>query len=139
MEICGDVMISLFHYRMVPYSKAFGRVSFTTAFVDAECDELVFKKKDIDPYKFSQHEDVDSSYEIKITFGQMCEKERKIPGIDISSLCDECQNKSANEIKSYTQIQEIIAMYKQDNEKGMQLLFGENVDDVEEELKTEIR
>ena len=133
LEICGDVMISLFHYRMVTSSRKFGRVSFNTAFVDAECNEIVFKKKDIDPYKFTQNEDVNDNYEIKITFEKMCEKESNVN--DVKSLCDTCQNKSVNEIKSYTQIQEIIAMYKQDKEIGTQLLFGTNKDDVDDVLK----
>ena len=133
LEICGDVMVSLFHYRMVTSSKMFGRVSFNTAFVDAECNEIVFKKKDIDPYKFTQSEDVNDSYEIKITFNKICDKENNVN--DVNSLCDKCQNKSVNEIKSYTHIQEIITMYKHDKEIGTQLLFGMNKDDVDDVLK----
>ena len=46
LEICGDVMVSLFHYRMVKSSKMFfGRVLFNTAFIEAECNEIAFSKK----------------------------------------------------------------------------------------------
>ena len=127
----GDILIELFHQYTFK-KKSLGRVAFNTAFIGKDDDKIVFPKKEIDPYRFSQKTRVKNNYSISILLKKLdnCNCNNK-KGEEI--LCAQCKMYLNNEIIcKYKNMDVLINKYEYNIEKGTKILFGDMKDDIEE-------
>ena len=129
----GDILVELFHKYTIK-KKSLGRVAFNTAFIGKDDDKIVFTKKEIDPYRFSQKKRVKSNYSITILLSKLdnCNCNNK-KGEDI--ICNLCKKFLPEEIiNNYKYMDKLINKYEYNVEKGSNILFGNMKDDIEDIL-----
>ena len=71
-EQYGDVVIK-FSYNETFFNKKLGKISFNTAFLNSDEDELIFKAEDIDPDILLRNKIVPKNYLIKLNIKVLCE------------------------------------------------------------------
>ena len=133
-NLFGDIEIELFTKRSLNQKKKLGRIAFNTAFLDKDLLELNFYQKEIDPYSFSIKKRVTKGYHITLFFEKNCNC-LNTEKINNNNLCENCRTLLKEEIENFNEINRIIEIYKKDVNKGKELLFGNENDDVEEVLK----
>ena len=134
LKLHGDILIELYNYRFVKSKKKLGRISFNTSFIDRKSNTLEFELREIDPYEFSIKTNVRTDYKIKLTFEKVCENDSMYCN-DITDLCEKCQKIMEEDVNIYKTCKKVILYYNPKNPKGKKLLFGKNLDDIEETLK----
>ena len=70
-QVCGDVTIKIYNKRRLQSGKSLCRVSFNTAFIDAEEEVISFKLKDIDPDNLINNPKIPRNFEVLIQYNIM--------------------------------------------------------------------
>ena len=127
-QVCGDVTIKIYNKRRLQSGKSLCRVSFNTAFIDAEEEVISFKLKDIDPDNLINNPKIPRNFEVLIQYNIMniCGHNH-----EFDELCEKCKIRLKTEIEEWNRIKEIINIWKEsigDNpnkkEQGKILLYG---------------
>lgn len=125
--ICkGDILITFSHWGVLGVKKIC-RLTFNTAFVQG--NELVFRKKDLDPDVFVNNTHCSDEFRITLTFESDCSCPSTLP---VMSRCADCHRKLRTEMQSWAEIARILALGRRHGERnGAIVLFGTQEDDVE--------
>ena len=130
---CGDVAIKIYK-RGLFSDKLLGKVSFNTAFLDKNTNELTFNLDEIDPDNLKKNKNIPKDYSITLELTKFCECDNKNNVNLLSSKCRDYLMYSG-ELYDWEKILKIIdynyysiSNYN-DSNKLKVLLFGKNDDD----------
>ena len=86
-------------------TKKIGRISFNTAFLNANQNILVFKLREIDPDNLVRNKNIAKDFEIHLKFNNLCDCQNKELPI---KLCNFCTNLLKEELTDWKEIDEIL-------------------------------
>ena len=133
--VYGDILIELFHLKGIfSKKKKLGRVSFNTAFIDVNQNEVTFELNEIDPHEFIIKPNVNKQYEIILIFEPRCSKDNHVI-TTVNDLCEECQAITQSEIQKIGKCESIVKRYTVSAYDKNKLLFGKKESDIEQTLQ----